>query len=284
MGGGALPPLSITFLGTSAASLSPRATTTSLLLTCGDHRVLLDCGIGSLRQLRRAGHDPQALEGVVLTHWHHDHTSGLPRLLRAAAPRGGSGPSLPVHGPRAPRGVLRALQLSLPRRLTLNVHAVVTGFTMSLGKASLRAIRTEHSIASLGWELVEAGPPPRRLVISGDTQPTAGIAAAATGADLLVHEATFLTEHASWARRDGHTTATDAAALAHGAGVGALALTHVPGRYTRAAVLAEGRSVFPAALLPDDLDTLTVFAVAENERATATGWARLTHARHRSAP
>lgn len=282
MGGGRLPPLSITFLGTSAASLSPRATTTSLLLTCGDNRLLLDCGIGSLRQLRRAGHDPQALEGVILTHWHHDHTSGLPRLLRAAAARGMSGPSLPVYGPRAPRGVLRALQLSLPRRLTLNAHAVVAGFTLSLGRASLRAIRTEHSIASLGWELVEAGPPPRRLVISGDTRPTASIAAAASGADLLVHEATFLTEHASWAHRDGHTTAAGAAALAQRAGVGALALTHVPARYPRAAVLAEGRTVYPAALLPDDLDVLTVIGVPQAERATGTGWARVRHARHRA--
>ena len=242
--------------------------------------MLLDCGIGSLRQLRRAGHDARDLEGVVLTHWHHDHTSGLPRLLRAAARRGVTDSTIPVYGPRAPRGVLSALQFSLPRGLTLDARAVTAGFNVSLGHAHLRAIRTEHKIASLGWELVDGTPPARRVVISGDTRPVDAIAAAASGADLLVHEATFLTEHARWAHRDGHSTAADAAALAHRAGAGALALTHVPGRYPRSAVLAEGRARFPAAILPGDLDMLTITAVPKAARASHIGWARIGHTHH----
>lgn len=242
--------------------------------------MLLDCGIGSLRQLRRAGYDPRDLEGVVLTHWHHDHTSGLPRLLRAAARGGVAASTIPVYGPRAPRGVRSALQLSLPRRLTLDVRAVVAGFSVSLGRAHLRAIRTEHKIASLGWELIDTTPPARRVVISGDTRPVDAIATAAAGADLLVHEATFLTEHARWAHRDGHSTAGDAAALAQRAGAGALALTHVPGRYPRSAVLAEGRSRFPSAIIPGDLDILTVAAVPITARASGTGWAHIRHVQH----
>jgi len=157
---------------------------------------------------------------------------------------------------------------------------VTAGFNVSLGHAHLRAIRTEHKIASLGWELVDGTPPARRVVISGDTRPVDAIAAAASGADLLVHEATFLTEHARWAHRDGHSTAADAAALAHRAGAGALALTHVPGRYPRSAVLAEGRARFPAAILPGDLDMLTITAVPKAARASHIGWARIGHTHH----
>jgi ribonuclease Z len=98
----------------------------------------------------------------------------------------------------------------------------------------------------------------RRIVYSGDTRPAPGIAAAAAGADLLVHEATFLEVDRELADRAGHSTAAQAAALAARAGVGLLALTHRSSRYPREQVLAEARAVFPAVVAPSDLDAIEV--------------------------
>jgi ribonuclease Z len=98
----------------------------------------------------------------------------------------------------------------------------------------------------------------RRVVFSGDTRPTPAIASAAEGADLLVHEATFLERDRGLAERSGHSTAAQAAAQAAGAGVRMLALTHRSTRYPRAEVLAEARATFRATVAPEDLDLIEV--------------------------
>ncbi|MFN8122893.1 MAG: ribonuclease Z [Thermoleophilia bacterium] len=100
--------------------------------------------------------------------------------------------------------------------------------------------------------------PGRVVVVSGDTAPSPAIADAARGADLLVHEATFLESEAALAVRSGHSTARQAARLAADAGVRALALTHTSQRYTADRVLAEARPHFPAVMLPDDLDAVRI--------------------------
>jgi len=54
---------------------------------------------------------------------------------------------------------------------------------------------------------------------------------AARGAEVLVHEATFLDEDRERAGETGHSTALEAAELARDAEVGLLALTHLSNRY-----------------------------------------------------
>src|SRR5215207_11669569 len=104
-----------------------------------------------------------------------------------------------------------------------------------------------EEVAGVRPEQVLGPPRPgRRIVISGDTRPFQTTEVYAHGADLLVHESTFLEDERARARETGHSTAGQAAELARDAGVRLLALTHLSTRYFPRDVRGEARAAFPA--------------------------------------
>jgi ribonuclease Z len=103
--------------------------------------------------------------------------------------------------------------------------------------------------------------PGRTVVYTGDTRPTDATAAAAEGADLLVHDATFTEGLADRAARTAHSTARQAGKIASRAGVDRLALVHVSTRYAgdvapheREAAAVYGGDTF----VPDDGESIGV--------------------------
>ncbi|SFU36352.1 ribonuclease Z [Alicyclobacillus macrosporangiidus] len=104
---------------------------------------------------------------------------------------------------------------------------------------------------------VLAPPVPGRVVaILGDTRPCQAAVELASGADVLVHEATFAADRSALAPAYGHSTAADAARTAHDAGAKALILTHISARYSGDGadrLLAEARAIFPNTRLASDL-------------------------------
>ncbi len=90
----------------------------------------------------------------------------------------------------------------------------------------------------------------KKLVFTGDTQACLATQKAAKGADVLVHDCSFVEADAEKARETMHATAFQAATLAKKADVKKLILTHIGNRYEpRDPVLKEAQSVFPASEL-----------------------------------
>ncbi len=106
------------------------------------------------------------------------------------------------------------------------------------------------------------GPPrPGRLIVySGDTRPCESVVAAAEGADLLIHEATFGEEERDRAKETDHATAVEAAQVALAADVRSLVLTHLSARYSAApdVLLEEAKQVFPRTSVARDGMTIEV--------------------------
>ncbi len=100
--------------------------------------------------------------------------------------------------------------------------------------------------------------PGRKVSLTGDTAPSPAVVAAVSGADVLVHEATFLDEERERARETLHSTALDAAAVACEADVGLLCLTHLSNRYFGPEIAREARTVFPETVVPKDFDIIDV--------------------------
>jgi ribonuclease Z len=107
-------------------------------------------------------------------------------------------------------------------------------------------------------EVVGEPRPGRTIVIAGDTSPSPTVIEAARGADLLVHEATFLEDERERARETLHSTAVEAAELAREAEVSMLALTHLSNRYFGPEAAREARAVFPDTIVPRDFDVIEI--------------------------
>jgi ribonuclease Z len=71
------------------------------------------------------------------------------------------------------------------------------------------------------------------VVYSSDTSPCPALIALARGADILIHEATFLHGEAARAAADGHSTGYEAGEVARQAGVKRLILCHFSAALSR---------------------------------------------------
>ncbi len=82
----------------------------------------------------------------------------------------------------------------------------------------------------------------RTIVILGDTCNSDTVLAVATGADVLVHEATYDTSLQEKALATGHSTSRDAGAFARRLSARKLIITHFSARYSDGDAPLEGHS------------------------------------------
>lgn len=107
-------------------------------------------------------------------------------------------------------------------------------------------------------EVIGEARPGRRIVLSGDTAPCDTVRELARGADVLVHEATFLDEDAERAGETEHSTARQAAEIAAESDPRLLVLTHLSSRYTPRLVREEAQAVFERVHVARDFDSVVV--------------------------
>lgn len=95
--------------------------------------------------------------------------------------------------------------------------------------------------------------PGRKVVYTGDTRPFKGFVEFASGADLLIHDATLDDDLAERAEEDGHSTPSQAAKNAKKAKAERLILTHISARYEDTCkLLEEARKFFKSTQVAED--------------------------------
>ncbi|MFV9503652.1 MAG: MBL fold metallo-hydrolase [Oscillochloridaceae bacterium umkhey_bin13] len=198
--------------------------------------LLIDAGGSTYERLLRAEVDPQTLAGVFLTHSHCDHINGLPGLIFSMRLAGREEP-LPIYGLAETLEIVQAMitAMRVEYHIPLAWHPLAAGASLALAAGwQIRTALTDHSRPCLALRFEDAHGK-AALVCSADTAPCPAVQALATGAAVLIHEATTPGPFAS------HTSPRQAGEVAAAAGVGRLVLVHYSPRWTmpEAEALAE---------------------------------------------
>jgi ribonuclease Z len=196
----------VTLLGTGVPTPRPDRFGPSTLVEAGDQKVLIDAGRGATIRLYQLGVPLGRLDALLLTHYHSDHTSGIPDVWLTgwlqshyAARR----EPFRVLGPAGAKALMSHLEKAYAADIKIRVAdeklppagvAVAVeefdrdGIIYEKGGLKVIAFEVDHGDVikpAYGYRFEYAG---RAAVISGDTRYNENVIRYSAGADLLVHE------------------------------------------------------------------------------------------------
>lgn len=147
--------IQLTFLGTSAAVPTVDRNVAGLMVQRAGESLLFDCGEGTQRQMMRYG-TGFLVNDVFLTHYHADHTLGIPGLLRGMAMQARTAP-LRIYGPRsAERQISPLVALGMDRpKFEVEIIELKAGDVLPRGDYDLVVGEAAHRGECLAYALVE---------------------------------------------------------------------------------------------------------------------------------
>jgi phosphoribosyl 1,2-cyclic phosphodiesterase len=206
--------------------------TTCVELRAQGERLILDGGTG-LRALGDAIGCP-ARATILFSHVHWDHIQGVPFFAPAFHPDseltmvGATRDGVTLRDALARQMVAPTFPVGLDSlRARMTWKEAIAGQPFEIGPFRITAAESFHPNGVLAWR-VEADD--RAVVFATDIEHGGELdprlVALSEGADLLIHDAQYTDEEYEARRGWGHSTWTDAVAVAKRANVGQLALFH----------------------------------------------------------
>jgi ribonuclease BN (tRNA processing enzyme) len=158
---------------------------------------LIDCGASSLPALQRLAIARDAIDLILITHFHGDHFAGLPFLLLDAQFTRRARP-LVIAGPQGIETRLTQVMEALfenssttKQRFDLSVVALKPGEPQAFGAVNVTPFPAVHGLSGgpfLAYRVEAEG---RVIAYSADTEWTETLIPAARGADLFIAEAYY---------------------------------------------------------------------------------------------
>jgi ribonuclease Z len=207
--------IKVTLLGTGSPNPSLERFSMSTLVTAGGQNLLFDAGRGSSIRLWQAGVPIGKLDAVFLTHYHSDHTVGLPDIWLTGwidTPYGRRKQPLRLIGPSGVLPLARGLEAAYADDVTTRVadeHLSADAARIDArefsgngvavfehGGVRVTAFEVDHGDKikpAYGYRIDYNG---HSVLISGDTRRSDNLVKFATGVDLLIHEVCMVNEQA----------------------------------------------------------------------------------------
>lgn len=213
-----------------------------IYLSSGSHKVLIDCGSMPIQRLQQLGLGCEDLTDIILTHFHPDHVATAPLLLMGLWLMGRK-KTLMLYGiPHVIDRLITTMELfdweSWPNFYPINFqHIPESPMSMVIDTLDLRVYGSpvRHLIPTMGFRF-ELKNPHRVVTYSCDTEPCPEVVELAQECDVLIHE--------SAGDLKGHTSPSQAGAVAQEAGAKTLCLIHYPTGADPQKMIEEARREF----------------------------------------
>ena len=189
--------MQLQFVGCGDALGSGGRFNTCFHVTGARANFLIDCGASSLPALKRLGIARDAIDLILITHFHGDHFGGLPFLLLDAQFTRRSRP-LVIAGPQGIETKLANLMEALfehssktKQRFDLSIVALEPEQSRTFGEVKVTPYPVVHGESGgpfLAYRIEAEG---RVIAYSADTEWTDTLIPAACGADLFIAEAYY---------------------------------------------------------------------------------------------
>jgi ribonuclease Z len=194
----------VTLLGTGGPDPDPNRFSASTLIEAGDQKLLIDVGRGATIRLQQLHIALSRIDVVFFTHYHSDHTIGLPDLLLTGwLPPAFGHRTAPLHvvGPVGAKNLLSGIATAYaadingreaeqhlpPEGVAANVEEFTAdGVVYEKDGVKVTAFTVDHGIKpACGYRVDYDG---RSVLLSGDTKLNDNVIAYGDGVDLLIHE------------------------------------------------------------------------------------------------
>jgi len=190
--------LSLQFIGSGDAFGSGGRFNTCFHLVGPRTNLLIDCGATSLVAMKQLGIDRNAIDTIVITHFHADHFGGIPFFILDAQFFSKRRDPLTILGPVGLQGWYeRVMETAFPgssqapQKFDLRLVEITAGTSKDVNRIKDSAYQAVHGPADGPYLAIRIEAEGRSIAYTGDTEWTPALIPAAQDADLFIAEAYF---------------------------------------------------------------------------------------------
>ena len=156
--------MKITFLGTAAMVPTKTRNHPGVLLNYNTENILIDCGENIQRQLAISNFSSAKITKVLITHWHGDHSLGLPGLFQSMSSHSYN-KTLEIYGPKNSNSFVDKMisAFLLEGKIKFKVTEA-RGKFYETEEFILEALPLEHTAPCLAYSFIEK---PKRKINLG---------------------------------------------------------------------------------------------------------------------